>query len=45
MAEEKAAEAAVAPAAAATGELLLVDHLVKDFAVTPGRYSSARWAR
>jgi peptide/nickel transport system ATP-binding protein len=36
VAEKKAAEAAVAPPEAATGELLRVDHLVKNFAVTSG---------
>ena len=36
VAEEKAAQAAVEPAAASDGELLRVDHLVKNFAVTAG---------
>src|SRR5436190_22920592 len=36
VAEQKAAEAAVEPAAASDGELLRVDHLVKNFAVTAG---------
>src|SRR5215471_4253933 len=36
VAEEKAAEAAFEPAAASDGELLRVDHLVKNFPVTAG---------